>query len=149
MEPVNMDYLNIEGKGPKPVNVLLITDHFTRFAQRLYNVQSNCSSSSQSFVGKFICYLGIPERILTDQGKSFESALVAELCALAGVRKIHTTPYHDMTNGQCERFNKTLISMVGTLVHEKKIHWKQYVKPLVFAYNSMRHQTTGYIVPTI
>ena len=34
------------------------------------------------------CYLGVPERIHTDQGAQFESRLMAELCTLWGVRKV-------------------------------------------------------------
>ena len=44
-----------------------------------------------------------------------------KLCSLAKVKKLCTTPYHPETNGQCECFNATLISMLGTLPsHAKK-----------------------------
>ena len=38
-----------------------------------------------------------------------------KLCKLAGTVKTRTTPYHPMGNGMCERFNKTLLNMLGTL----------------------------------
>ena len=47
-------------------------------------------------------HYGWPEKILTDQGKSFEKNLIQELCRLAQVKKLHTSPYHPETNGQCE-----------------------------------------------
>ena len=34
--------------------------------------------------------------------------------------------------------------MLGTLTTEQKKDWKRYVGPLVHAYNSLRHDTTGY-----
>ena len=43
---------------------------------------------------RVFCYLGVPERIHTDQGAQFESRLIAELCAFWVVRKNYTTPYH-------------------------------------------------------
>lgn len=34
--------------------------------------------------------------------------------------------------------------MLGTLENKKKSHWKEYVKPLVHAYNCTRNETTGF-----
>ena len=84
---------------------------------------------------KFIVHYGLPKKILTDQGCNFESQLVADLCELMGVQKIWTSLYHLQTNGQCERFNSTLINMLGTLPKEKKSEWKNHVGTLVHAYN--------------
>ena len=57
---------------------------------------------------------------LSVQGRNFESELISELCKLAHVEKVHTTPYYPMTNGQCERFNSTLCNMLGTLPEKEK-----------------------------
>lgn len=37
-----------------------------------------------------------------------------------------------------------LLSMLGTLEEKDKHHWRDYVKPLVHAYNCTRNDTTGY-----
>lgn len=49
-----------------------------------------------------------------------------------------------MGNGITERFNRTLVSMLGTLGPEQKHNWKKYIYTLVHAYNSTIHDSTGY-----
>ena len=63
---------------------------------------------------------------------------------MAGVKKSRTTPYHPQGNGQCESVNQTLLNMLGTLEDDKKANWKNYVAPMVHAYNATRHESTGY-----
>ena len=60
-----------------------------------------------------------------------------------GINKSRTSIYHAVGNGMKERFNRTLISMLGTLETDKKQNGKQYIPPLVQAYNCIRHESTG------
>ena len=53
-------------------------------------------------------------------------------------------PYHPQSNGQCERFNATLLSMLGTLSPEGKATWTDKVGTLVHAYNSTKSAITGF-----
>ncbi len=62
---------------------------------------------------------------------------------MAGVKKTRTTPYHPRGN-PVERFNRTLLSMLGTLEEKDKAHWRDFVKPLAHAYNCTRHEVTGF-----
>jgi hypothetical protein len=47
---------------------------------------------------------GLPEFILSDQGKNYQSALLAELWELLDVHKLRTSPYHPQCDGITERF---------------------------------------------
>ena len=69
---------------------------------------------------------------------------MADLCELMGMWKIWTSPYHLQTSGQCERFNSTVINMLGTLPKEKKSEWKNHIGTLVHAYNCTRNSATGF-----
>ena len=57
------------------------------------------------------------------------------MCDQAQVKKLCTSPYHTETNGQCECFNATLISMLGMLPTHAKKNWQEWVATLTHAYN--------------
>ena len=48
-------------------------------------------------------HCGWPEKILTDQGRSFEDNLIQELCELAQVKKLRTSPYHQIAQENSQR----------------------------------------------
>ena len=70
--------------------------------------------------------------------------MIGKLCKLAGVKKSRTTPYHPMGNGMVERFNKTLLNMLGTLSDNQKSNWKDHVSTLTHAYNAADHESIGF-----
>ena len=90
------------------------------------------------------CHYGFPEQFISDQGRNFESDLIKEHCKIAGVKKLHTTPYLPQSNGQCERFNSTLCNMLGTLSDEEKSDWKSHLGCMTHAYNCTKHVSTTY-----
>ena len=144
MELVCIDFLSLEKSKGGQEHILVITDHFTRYAQAFPTRNQLAKTTARVLFDQFIVHYGFPARIHSDQGRNFESAVIKELCSIAGVQKSRTTPYHPMGNGMVERFNQTLLNMLGTLQDCQKQDWKSYVAPLVHAYNSTKHDSTGY-----
>ena len=141
LELVCMDYLTLEpSKGVG--NVLIITDHFTKYALAIPTRNQTARTTAEAFFDNCVAHYGIPERLHTDQGANFESELIKELCRIMNMNKSHTTPYHPQGNAGPERFNRTLLDMLGTLENEKKHRWKDYVKTLVYSYNCTPHEAT-------
>ena len=144
LELVHMDYLSLEPSKGNIENVLVITDHFTRYALAYPSKTQTAQATARILWDNFICHYGFPEKFIFDKGRNFESDLIKELCKIAGVKKIHTTPYHPQGNGQCERFNSTLCNMLGTLSEEEKSDWKSYLGCMTHAYNCTKHASTTY-----
>ena len=143
-EMVCIDFLHLDKCKGNYEYVLVVTDHFTRFAQAYATKNKSASAAAEAIFNNYIMYFGFPEKIHHDQGKEFNNKLWKRLHELSGIAPSNTTPYHPMGNGQCERMNQTLINMLKTLETEKKANWKDHLKSLMFAYNSMPCVSTGY-----
>ncbi len=143
LELVCMDFLQLDVAKGGCQYVLVITDHFTRYAQAIPTRNMTAKTTADAFVNHFVRHYGLPKRIHSDQGANFESKLMKEVCAVTNIARSRTTPYHAMGNGMCERFNRTLIGMLGTLQSNEKSDWTAHISPLVHAYNSTRHDTTA------
>ena len=146
LEIVHMDFLVIGSKKnpDKDINVLVVTDHFTRYAQAFVTTSQTAIVVAQTLYKEYFVHYGWPDKLHSDQAGNFESKVVAELCKIAQVQKIRTTPYNPKGNAQCEKFNQTLLSMIGTLEPGDKAKWQQWVPTLTHAYNCTRCESTGF-----
>lgn len=143
LELVCMDFLSLEPDHSKTKDILVITDFFTKYAVTVPTPNQKARTVAKSLWENFIVHYGVPEKLHNDQGPDFESKTIKELCDIVGVKKVRTTPYHSRGN-PVEWFNRTLLGMLGTLKSQEKAHWKDFVKPLVHAYNCTKHETTGF-----
>ena len=148
LELVHIDYLTIEppsnSRSSKDVNILMITDHFTRYAQAHITSSQKVPIVAKTLWDHFFIHYGFPEKIISDQGQNFESLLISELCELTQIKKLRTTPYRPEGNGPCKRSNRTLISMLGTLPNDFKSKWTQHISTLVYAYTCTCSNATGF-----
>ena len=89
MELVYIDFLTIESKtSVKDVNILVATDHLLGMLKPMLHLRRQLLWW-QILCGKDILFTmyGFPEKILSDQGRKYESNLISELCKLTQVKK--------------------------------------------------------------
>ena len=144
LEIVSLDHLTLEPSKGGFQHILVMTDLFTRYAVAIPVRNLSASATAKALVDNFVVHYGIPQRIHSDQGGAFESRLIGELCKLLGISKSRTTAYHPEGNGVTERFNRSLLGMLGTLEPKDKLDWKSQIAPLVHAYNCTPHSATSY-----
>ena len=125
-------------------NILVLSDHFTRWRDALPIPNGSAEVIAEILEERVFCYLGLPERIHTDQGAQFESKLMAELCALWGIAKSRTTPYHPQANGIVERGNRDLGDMLRTLLlRRSEDDWDLLLPYIMRSVRASAHQTTA------
>ena len=67
--------------------MLVITDHFTKYALAIATKNQTAKTTAEFFHDSFITHFGIPTRIHSDQKACFESDIIKELCKITGVTK--------------------------------------------------------------
>jgi hypothetical protein len=121
--------------------IIVVCDHFTKWAQA-YPLRSLTALEAAERLVEFILRFGIPACILSDQGRNYESELIASVCELLDISKLRTSPYHPEANGLSERFNKTLKTILRCYINDEHSNWDKLLAPICFAYNTSVHAST-------
>lgn len=143
-----LDRIGTDLFGPLPLTkrnnkyILVCTDHFTKWVEIFAIPNQNSETSARVILNEVIGRYGCPLAIHSDQGGTYESQLFAELCELMEIRKTRTSARNPKCNGQTERFNKTLATMIRSYLKDQD-EWDLNLGCLAAAYRSTPHESTG------
>jgi transposase InsO family protein len=79
-------------------------DKFTKWAE-VEPVHTIPARSAIKFIHGMVCYFGVPNRIITNNGSQFTSGLFQEYYASVGIKICFASVAHPRSNGQAERAN--------------------------------------------
>ena len=140
-------YMDILGELPETDRgnkyILVITDGFTKWTQAMALPDQTAQTVADALMIHVFSLFGVPRRIHTDQGRNFESNLFRELCDILGIEKSRTTPYRPQSDGQTERFNRTLQQMLKSYVNDERDDWDDHIPYVMMAYRATTHDSTN------
>ena len=144
LEFVGMDLLGPFPKSKKGyLYILVITDRFSKMTRAIPMRSTTAASVAQAFLDNWVYPYGVPSYLVTDNGPQFASKFFEAVCTMLGVQHYLTTAYHPQTNGQSERFNRTILDRLRHYVADHQADWDEFVQPLVYAYNMQVHRSTN------
>ena len=144
-----MERLAVDILGPLPLTppgnryVLVVTDYFTKWTESYAIPNQEAATVAENLVSEFVCRSGVPHELHSDQGTNFESKVKAEVCKLLDIEKTRTSPLHPESDGQVERYNRTLIEVLRGKIQENQEDWDLQLKTCMMAYRSSVHESTG------
>ncbi|KAG8175363.1 hypothetical protein JTE90_018043 [Oedothorax gibbosus] len=108
-------------------------DRFTRWPEAVAIPDIRAETVAKQFYATWISRFGCPERLTTDQGRQFESALFRALSQLLGIKKLRTSPYHPQSNGLIEEFHRP---MKATLKAYDTSEWAAALPTLLLGFRT-------------
>ncbi len=135
--PLQLVAMDIVGPFPESpagnTHILVVADYFTRWTEAYPIPNQEATTVARILTDEFFFRFSPPEQLHSDQGRNFESDVIAEVCRLLGVVKTRTTPYPPQSDGLVERFNRTLLDMLATSVRERPFDWESQLRRLCLA----------------
>jgi Integrase zinc binding domain/Integrase core domain len=90
--------------------LLVIADRFSKVTNKVPLRTVNALSVARAFCDHRAYVYGPPVSLLTDNGPQFTAKFFQAVCAELGIHKVFKTAYHPQTNGQVERYNRTVLA---------------------------------------
>jgi transposase InsO family protein len=112
----NRTFTDRDGKRRQTVGwdyVHIAIDDCTRlaYAEVLADERASTAIAFLARAIEFYARHGIAvERVMTDNGSAYRSAIHALACRALGIRHLHTRAYRPQTNGKAERFIRTMLA---------------------------------------
>jgi transposase InsO family protein len=125
--------------------IVVFTDRFTK---RVYIEPCNKTATARDLALIFFRTVfrnqGMPRILLSDNGPQFASEFWKAFFELLQTDIRLTSSYHPQSNGQTERFNRTLIEALRSFVNARHDNWDEFLTHFEFAYNSTVNASTGF-----
>ncbi|KAL3685159.1 hypothetical protein R1sor_003181 [Riccia sorocarpa] len=123
--------------------ILVATDYVTKWAEAASFQHARAATTVQFLHHNIISRFGVPMTIITDNNSHFVNEAVADLAQSYGIEHRRSTPYHPQTNGQVERTNGILVTVLKKTVSLNPTDWDKKLIGALWAYRTTFKVTTG------
>jgi len=122
--------------------IMVITDRFSKLVLAIPMGKIRAVDCASVLLDYWIGAYGPPDRVLSDGGPQFTAQSWHQVGNLLSVEAKVTTPSRPQTNGQAERFNRTMGRILDHYVAKHPTTWDQLLPALTLAYNTQPHAAT-------
>lgn len=123
--------------------ILTFIDFGTRFAEAVPMKTVTSIDVCRELIRTIILRHGCPATITSDRGVQFVSKVTSHFFELLGITRRTTAAYKASTNGLCERFNKTVISILRKFCDEGQNNWDEFIPHALWHYNTSVQSSLG------
>jgi len=124
-------------------SLLVILDRFSRMTRAIPLQRIDVESITKAFSDHWVAAYGPPTTALSDNGPQFRSTFFHGICSLLGIANRYSTTSYPQTDGQVERYNRTIVGQLRTYFEDLQDRWDDLVSTVTLAYIILPQQSTG------
>jgi len=143
-EKWGIDYVGeIHPQSSKGMKYIVVaTEYLTKWAEAKAVKTDTAEHAATFMYENIISRFGVPKILVSDRGTHFLNDLIREMTEKFKIDHRKTTPYHPQTNGQTERVNGILVSILRKTVIDSKRDWDTKLTAALWAYRTTYKVTT-------
>lgn len=126
-------------------SIFVVVDRFLKIAHFIAcNKTDDASNVADLFFKEIVRLHGMPRSIVSDRDTRFLSYFWKTLWCKLGTKLLFSTPCHPQTDSQTEVVNRTLGTLLRTIIKKNLKSWEDCLSFVEFAYNRSKYVTTGF-----
>lgn len=135
--------------GPLPrstqghIWLMTMQDRFSKWLEIRPLRKATASAVTKTITEQVVYRHGCPDVLITDNGTQLKAAQLENLLAAVGIRH-QVTPVYTPQCNPVERTNRSIKTMIAQFVHRNHRRWDEHLAALQFAYNTTKHEATGF-----
>uniref|UniRef100_A0A672HVL4 Gypsy retrotransposon integrase-like protein 1 n=1 Tax=Salarias fasciatus TaxID=181472 RepID=A0A672HVL4_SALFA len=124
--------------------ILSIVDRFSKAAHFVpLDKLPSARETADLLVSEVVRVHGIPADIVSDRGPQFTSDVWRAFCAALGATVSLTSGFHPQSNGQTERLNQEMETLLRCATAEDPLAWSAHLPWVEYAHNSLVCSSSG------
>ena len=141
---VSMDIM-----GPFPVTeegyryILVFMDYLSRYSEFCPIKDKSSIAVAEALRHRIITRHSCPRVLLSDNAKEFTSEIIQNLCKSYGIKKCQIVAYKPSSNGLVERANKSIISILRTVISPTTSDWHLVLDDVQMTLNNSINESVG------
>jgi len=142
LHTIHVDHLGpMDATSKHYKNIYAMVDSFSKFVW-MYPTKTTGADEVLKKLQEWSDIFGNPARIVSDRGAAFTSSSFEEFVKEENIKHVWGTTGVPRGNGQIERVNRSILSIISKLSSEEPGRWYKFVPRVQMAINGTVHEST-------